>query len=109
MSVPTLEGSAKYRSPDELALLVKVHHNTVIRWLRDGVVFSDGRRRRPQSLRTPGGWRVREDHFFDWLEAVRVDRARPDDEFEPVVPEPARSQRIDRMNQQLREAGLLTQ
>ena len=46
-----------YRSPDEIADLVKVHTNTVNRWLRKGVKFSDGSWRRPEAIRTPGGWR----------------------------------------------------
>jgi hypothetical protein len=64
----------KYFSPDQIAVLLTVHTNTVNRWLREGVRFSDGTRRRPEAIRTPGGWRVLEDDLFSWLEAVKLDR-----------------------------------
>jgi hypothetical protein len=105
MSAQCLEAAPKYRAPDELAILVSVHHNTVIRWLRDGVRFSDGKRRRPEALRTPGGWRVREDHFWAFLEAVKADRTRPDADEAPEVPKPVRSQRVARLNERLAAAG----
>jgi hypothetical protein len=65
----------KYSSPDQIAVLINVHTNTVNRWLREGVLFGDGTRRRPEAIRTPGGWRVLEDDLFAWLEAVKLDRA----------------------------------
>ena len=92
-----VETPARYLSPSQIALLLNVHDNTVNRWCRDGVVFSDGKRRRPKSLRTPGGWRVLEDDLFAWLEAVKADRSsEPSDA--PEAPRPARAQRIERMN-----------
>jgi hypothetical protein len=101
----TVEAPAKYRAPAELALLISVHDNTIIRWLRDGVLFSDGKRRRPEAIRTPGGWRVREDHFWQFLDAVKADRAsEPSDA--PEAPRPARAQRIEGMESRLAAAGL---
>ncbi len=95
----------KYLSPDQIALLISVHTNTVNRWLREGVRFSDGKRRRPEAIRTPGGWRVREDHLWDWLEAVKADRAgEPSDA--PTVPSSARAQRIERMDAQIAAIGV---
>ncbi len=83
MSVSQLEAVSKYLSPDQIAVLLAVHHNTVIRWLRDGVSLSVGGRLRPPSIRTPGGWRVREDHLFEFLEAVKADRTRQDADETP--------------------------
>ena len=44
---------SKYLSPDQIAVLISVHTNTVNRWLRNGVLFSDGKRRRPEAMSHP--------------------------------------------------------
>jgi hypothetical protein len=96
---------SKYLSPDQIAVLIGVHYNTVNRWLRRGVRFSDGKRHRPAALRTPGGWRVQESEIFAWLDAVKADRASaPADTIEP--PHPARAKRIEAMNAACAAAGV---
>jgi hypothetical protein len=105
MSVSQLEPVSRYLSPDQIALRLAVHHNTVIRWLRDGVRFSDGKRRRPEAIRTPGGWRILEDHLFEFLESVKADRTRQSGDVTTEVKKPANSPRVERMNVALVGAG----
>jgi hypothetical protein len=96
---------SKYLSPDQIAVLIGVHTNTVNRWLRHGVRFCDGKRRRPAALRTPGGWRVLETDLFAWLDAVKADRAsEPTDAVE--APRPGRAQRVEAMNEACAAAGI---
>ncbi len=105
VSVERLEPVSKYLSPDQIAVLIGVHTNTVNRWLREGVRFSDGKRRRPEAIRTPGGWRVREDHLWNWLDAVKADRAsEPSDA--PDAPSSARGERITQMEARIAAVGL---
>ena len=94
----------KYLSPDQIAVLIGVHTNTVNRWLRQGVLFSDGKRRRPEALRTPGGWRVREDDLFAWLDAVKADRASLPSE-PTTAPRTTRTKRVESMLSGLAAAG----
>jgi hypothetical protein len=105
MADEQLKTVSRYLSPDQIAVLLAIHVNTVHRWLRDGVARSSGGRLRPESVRTPGGWRVREDHLWVFLDAVKADRTRPDTEEAPEVPRPIRSQRAARLDEKLAAAG----
>jgi hypothetical protein len=105
MSASELEASSNYLSPDQIAVRLAVHHNTVIRWLRDGVRFSDGKRRRPEAIRTPGGWRVLEQDLFGFLGAVKADRTRQSGDVTTEVKKPPNSPRVERLNVALVGAG----
>jgi hypothetical protein len=101
----SVEAPARYLSPSQIAVLLNVHDNTVNRWCRDGVRFSDGRRRRPELIRTPGGWRIREDHLWQFLDAVKADRtAEPSDA--PEATRSARGARIEQMEAGFAAIGL---
>jgi hypothetical protein len=94
---PTAVDNSPYKAPAHFARLYGTHTNTFIRWCRDGVRFSDGTRRRPEHIRTPGGYRATEAAVEDFLEAVKFDRQRCDDA--PEAPPVRRSRHAQRLEQ----------
>jgi hypothetical protein len=96
----THETTSLYRTPAHFARLLGVHTNTVIRWFRDGVAFTDGSRQRPRHVRTPGGYRATEADVREFLELIKADRLRP----EAPSPGPGRA-RVGRMRDGLAKAG----
>jgi hypothetical protein len=96
MIAPAVENSP-YKPPFHFSRLYGTHTNTFIRWCRDGVLFSDGTRRRPEHIRTPGGYRATEAAVEEFLEAVKLDRQRGDDA--PEAPSPRRARHSERVAQ----------
>jgi hypothetical protein len=96
MIAPAVENSPN-KAPTHFARLYGTHTNTFIRWCRDGVLFSNGTRRRPEHIRTPGGYRATEAAVEEFLEAVKLDRQRRDDA--PEAPAPRRARQTERLAQ----------
>lgn len=105
MSATTIEASSPFKAPAHFSRKYGTHPNTIIRWFRDGVLFSDGTRRRPDHVRTPGGYRATEEAVHEFLESIKADRQRGDDAPAPAAKPKRQSERLDRANRALSEAG----
>jgi hypothetical protein len=105
MSASDVDSLTCYRTPSHFARKYGTHPNTFIRWCRDGVLFSDGTRRRPEHVRTPGGYRATEGDVQEFLETVKADRERSDC-ASPPPPKPDRhSQRLAKARRTLAAQG----
>jgi hypothetical protein len=103
MSGSLLESMIQYRGPTYWARVLGIHPNTIIRWCRDGIIFSDGTRRRPEYVRTPNGYRLTESQVNAFLELVKADRERP---LQAAPAEPApKKRRVKAMRDGLNKAG----
>jgi len=102
MSIASLEYASPHKPPSHFAKVLGTHPNTVIRWMRDGVLFSDGSRRRPRHVRTPGGYRATDQDMAEFLECVKADRSHPVD---GPTPTPAPKKRVAAMAAALVDAG----
>jgi hypothetical protein len=53
---------------------VPVSPTTIVRWIVDGVRLRDGHRLKLPALRYPGGWRIAEDDFEQFIATLTSDR-----------------------------------
>jgi hypothetical protein len=107
MPQPKKQPSETYHRPVHFARLYGTHVNTVIRWCRDGVLFSDGSTRRPRHVRTPGGYHITEQDLSAFLDEVKLDRCSAPQADAPVRPRRAskRTEELAITNAELKRAG----
>jgi hypothetical protein len=54
------------------------HPSAAIRWITRGACLRNGNRIKLRAIRTPGGWRVRQEWLDEFLAVLTNDRQEPD-------------------------------
>jgi hypothetical protein len=96
---------APFFPPAFFAKKYKTHVNTIIRWFRDGVLFRDGVRYRPEHTRLPGSYLATEEAISEFLELVKADRMPRNDAPAPVAPIKRQAARAARAQSALAAEG----
>jgi len=100
----TADTSELYRTPIEIARELRLDPSAPVRWLKKGVLMSDGSRLRLRHLCVPGGYRVKQEWLDEFFQAIADDRAgRGKLNRTP----PVKSARVLKMDAELKAAGLL--
>ncbi len=91
-----------YLTPCDISRILGCHPSAPIRWLSRGSVLSSGERLKLQAVRTPGGWRIRQDWLDSFLEAMTADRMKDAPE---TAPRPGRRPGNAELESRLAAAG----
>jgi hypothetical protein len=100
----SLDTAGTYLTPSEIARRLKLDPSAPVRWMRRGVLLTDGSRLRLEHLCVPSGYRVKQECLDAFLQTLSADRAG---KVYAAPKGPARSARITQMNAALAAAGLL--
>lgn len=83
-----------------------VHPATLTRWIRRGVLSSDGKRIRLKAMRLPGGWRTTPEWVNRFLERITSDRIEASGDDASEIRSPSERERAStRARQELKASG----
>lgn len=70
----------KLYTPSDVANILGNHPSACVRWIQRGVLLKDGSRVRLNAIRVPGAWRVAPADLEAFLEVIKADVLKPDDD-----------------------------
>jgi hypothetical protein len=83
------------------------HYNSILRWLKEGVLLSDGKRIKLPAIRAGGTWEVSEEALSNFLDALTRGYLSDDEAaVQGRTPKSAHALRIARMNDACEKAGI---